>query len=134
MALLLIISPVGACRRRTKQGSRAMTVELDVYSGRPNPTWTLSAGEAEQIARLLQDLPRAQSPADEGLGYRGFVLVTSERDGSLPQSIRVNSGIVTVRQQGRVEHFVDARGLEKRLLEQARAHGFGSVLDGVRPR
>jgi len=111
-----------------------MTVELDVYSGRPNPTWTLSADEAEQIARLLQDLPRAQSAAAEGLGYRGFVLVTSGRDDSLPRSIRVNGGIVTVRQEGRVEHFADARGLEERLLEQARANGFGSVLDAVRPR
>jgi len=111
-----------------------MTVELDVYSGRPNPTWSLSADEAKTIARVLKDLPRAASAMPEGLGYRGFVLRMSEPPGTELESVRVSAGVITIHKGERVEHFVDARGLEERLLQQARDRGFGSVVDAVRPK
>ena len=111
-----------------------MTVEFDVYSGRPNPTWSLSAAEAEQMAGLLKDLPRAAAEAPEGLGYRGFLLRMSAPAGAEPASVRVNAGVVTIQKGDRAEHFVDARGAEERLLQQARERGFGSVVDALRPR
>jgi hypothetical protein len=130
----LVAGSCAACGRRSPQGLPSMTVELDVYSGRPNPTWSLSAAEAEQIAGLLKDLPRTAAGAAEGLGYRGFVLRMSDPAGATSKSVRVSTGVVTIQQGDRAEHFVDAHGVEERLLQQARDHGFGSVVDALRPK
>ena len=54
-----------------------MVVELDAFSGRPNPRWQLSEGEAAELARLIAGLEPAagtRSPAPPALGYRGFRL------------------------------------------------------------
>jgi hypothetical protein len=69
-------------------------VELDIFSGRPNPTWTLSGEETSQLLALLANLPSKEAgwPAS-GLGYRGFVV--SFRD---PQdrvvTVRIHGGTV----------------------------------------
>ncbi|HLL90469.1 MAG TPA: hypothetical protein VK324_14310 [Tepidisphaeraceae bacterium] len=52
-----------------------MVVELDIFSGRPNPTWTLPAEECAGVEALIA----AASPASgrvtlPGLGYRGFII------------------------------------------------------------
>jgi hypothetical protein len=52
-----------------------MRVELDVYSGRPNPSWEITAPEAELLLAALRQLPEREGgtfPAS--LGYRGIVL------------------------------------------------------------
>lgn len=52
-----------------------MQVEADVFSGRPNPRWTLDAAGARELARRLGELPAAPAAqAFEGLGYRGLVV------------------------------------------------------------
>jgi hypothetical protein len=54
-----------------------MVVELDIFSGRPNPQWQLSEDLAAQVVRLLESLELAAShnrPNPPGLGYRGFRL------------------------------------------------------------
>ena len=56
-----------------------MLIELDIYSGRPNPRWEVD-GEAEsKLRRLLDGLALATTPPPEppGLGYRGFVFGNS---------------------------------------------------------
>lgn len=54
----------------------AATVELDLYSGRPNPSWPLSQADMRELAAILRGLPpaRDQAPPDS-LGYRGFVIL-----------------------------------------------------------
>jgi len=55
-----------------------MVVELDIFSGRPNPRWQLSEGETAHFTRLIKQLERASvgsPPAPPGLGYRGFRLI-----------------------------------------------------------
>lgn len=57
-----------------------MVVELDVFSGRPNPRWNLTEDEAVQVARLIESLELAAGnhlPNPPGLGYRGFRLSDS---------------------------------------------------------
>ena len=52
-------------------------IELDIFSGRPNPRWTLDpAEEGELITRLLdRTVPLAPVDITDGrLGYRGFVV------------------------------------------------------------
>ena len=50
-------------------------VEIDVYSGRPNPTWVLRHKESVWILRQIRRLPSVDaSTSVPGLGFRGFVL------------------------------------------------------------
>jgi hypothetical protein len=52
-----------------------MLVELDVFSGRPNPRWELDEPAIRQLRQLEGRLTASREPAPEppGLGYRGFV-------------------------------------------------------------
>jgi hypothetical protein len=77
-------------------------VELDIFSGRPNPRWTLDGREeAELIERLLdRTVPIAAPSASDGkLGYRGFLLratgatATALAARGLPTAFRVRDGI-----------------------------------------
>lgn len=56
------------------QNPALQTIELDVFSGRPNPSWQLDVQARKELVSLLNALPPAQTPAPEvpGLGYRGF--------------------------------------------------------------
>jgi len=53
-----------------------MVVEIDIFSGRPNPRWLLSEAETARLTRLLRTLESAtgEPPDPPGLGYRGFRL------------------------------------------------------------
>lgn len=56
-----------------------VTVEADLFSGRPNPSWTLAPGEIEPLLALLRRLAPVPEPAPEReapgqLGYRGLAL------------------------------------------------------------
>src|SRR3954454_19332066 len=67
-----------------------VVVTLDVFSGRPNPSWTLSVNEEAELARRLQTLPPSfQSPAGSDLGYRGFLLVNDSKRPDFPSEVVV---------------------------------------------
>lgn len=92
-------------------------VELDIYSGRPNPTWVLLEEESRAIRLAVKDLVATEElPASVSrLGYRGFLL----REIIMPSVVseaRVFGGTVDVPREGEVR--VDKnRSLERRLLE-----------------
>lgn len=52
-----------------------MLVELDVFSGRPNPRWELDEPSTKKLRHLHSRLTATrQTPAEPpGLGYRGFL-------------------------------------------------------------
>jgi hypothetical protein len=52
-----------------------MLVELDVFSGRPNPRWELDEPSSQQLRQLHSRLTatRQTPPEPPGLGYRGFL-------------------------------------------------------------
>ncbi|WP_439373130.1 hypothetical protein [Bradyrhizobium sp. DASA03120] len=49
-------------------------VEIDVFSGRPNPTWELGPADLILLLSLLHELGKVESAdgAANGLGFRGF--------------------------------------------------------------
>ncbi len=51
-------------------------VELDVFSGRTNPSWRLGQDQAKALMREISALPPAsgQTSRIPGLGFRGFVV------------------------------------------------------------
>lgn len=106
-----------------------MRVELDVFSGRPNPGWELTAAEAAELARRLAGLaPSATGPAEPGLGFRGYRIVNREGLTGLPHEIRVFGGALTTLDGGHIRHFADNSEIERWLLEQAREHGYGDLV------
>src|SRR5215472_2176226 len=101
-----------------------MLVTLEVFSGRPNPSWTLSADEEKEFLRRLQGLaPSARSPSQGGLGYRGFRIINNSKEAQLPSEVVVANGIVTVRDDLGSHHYTDSNRIESWLIEQARERG-----------
>ena len=66
-------------------------LELDMYSGRPNPVWQLTAAEVSELEARFADLRASSASTPEHLGYRGFIL--RARSG---QDIRVYAGSIFV--------------------------------------
>jgi hypothetical protein len=105
-------------------------VELDIFSGMPNPTWVLSDAEAASFARRLARLPRASAAEPPGhLGYRGFIVRTTA--GARTQEIRIWAGGVHA-SNGATPHASDAdRELEQWLLRSGRPHLNDELLAAV---
>jgi hypothetical protein len=75
-----------------------MIVTLDVFSGRPNPTWTLSdKDERELISRVAGKAVSAVHESEGHLGFRGYIVSTaSDNDetaaaAGLPDMFRIAS-------------------------------------------
>jgi hypothetical protein len=106
-------------------------VELDVFSGRPNPRWTLDTELAQRVADLLQKQghPKVASLPSAILGYRGFVLQIDDERPLTASVIRVCGGIVSTGSGQGATHFA-IPALESMLLEDAERHGHGKLLAG----
>lgn len=93
-------------------------VELDIYSGRVNPTWKLSSNEDAEFHKLFSQLPRTPAgTVEDGLGYRGMIV--SNLGGTVAdfESVRFFKGIVIGKRQGRENVFLDRdRALERWLF------------------
>lgn len=118
----------------------AVTVRLLIFSGRPDPEWTLDQATADQLSlglreALTQENGSAPPPPPPRLGYRGFLVRPSRTAAELPQ-FTVFRGVLTVGAGGRSKHSRDVSGVENLLLAQARERGFGEALDvfGASPK
>ena len=93
-------------------------VTLEIYSGRPDPTWSLDdvafRGLGERLAALK--MPAPDTPGFDGLGYRGLrILITGEE---ALATVTVSRGVVTVERGAERSRFVDTgRELEMWLVK-----------------
>ena len=107
-----------------------VSVELDAFSGRPNPQWTLSENESASLLESLRDLPPAGPHASpDQLGFRGFVVHNLQRAGGLPGRMRVWSGFVGYEDEAGPPVFLDAHGCLRTLIEQAKRRGYGAIVE-----
>src|SRR5687768_9671188 len=85
------------------------TVELDAFSGRPNPTWQMTQAETRDVEARLRDLPSTTEQLPEStLGYRGFYI----RNGD-GQRVYVTHGLVAfMEDEQRSRVFRDANDIE----------------------
>jgi hypothetical protein len=77
------------------------TIELDIFSGRPNPVWTLTDKQEQELVERLAATPSLLRPLNTSvarLGYRGYIVsalseesVTDKRSKkvSLPSQFRI---------------------------------------------
>jgi len=109
-------------------------VELDIFSGRPNPRWTLDGREEAELIERMSDrtVPFvAPNDTDGYLGYRGFVLRATGNTAAvltsrgLPTEFRVRDGL---------GHTIDL-GAESWLLATAVPQGIpGHVVKAAEDR
>ena len=119
VALLLL----AACAGVNTVPAPQMEIELDAFSGRPNPRWLASAEGAASVTRALSSLPDApHQPEPTHLGYRGFII---RYDG---QQARVYRGHVSVAAAATSRTLVDSAGIEAQLIADASQRGFGDIV------
>ncbi|HYF64778.1 MAG TPA: hypothetical protein VD886_18270, partial [Herpetosiphonaceae bacterium] len=97
-------------------------VEMMVFSGRPNPGWTLSADEQERVRGLLAvAAPRTAKPIEGRLGYSGFNLRLQTATGQI--AVWIYDGVMMAADSVGVTFYQDdRRGLERLLLETSQPH------------
>lgn len=109
-------------------------VTLNVFSGRPSPSWLLSENDDAQLTERLASLQafteKRPSGIFGGLGYRGFS-ISREPDHALgPMALTVHEGIADRQTAG--PNMVETTGMEDWLAEQAAAHVSPEVMTYVR--
>jgi hypothetical protein len=94
-----------------------MEVELDIFSGNPNPTWVLPSKDAGIFLQKISALPRASAKKlSNNLGYRGFVVHVTQ--GKKEFLVRVQTQTVQVVKNHTTVYYNDPdRNLERWLLE-----------------
>jgi hypothetical protein len=110
--------------RATPKGARVMSVrvevELDIFSGNPNPTWILSPEEGALFVQRLATLPPAPAKAlSTHLGYRGFIVQVAK--GTEQSLVHIQNGTVQILVGDTKVYYSDRnRDLERWLLNSGK--------------
>jgi len=97
-------------------------VELDIFSGMPNPRWILTNAEADIFMKKLTALSQiAETKLSGNLGYRGFIVkVTKEAN---MQLIHIQTGIVQIAKGVTKLYANDKdREMERWILNTGKSH------------
>jgi photosystem II stability/assembly factor-like uncharacterized protein len=95
-----------------------VVVTLGIYSGRPDPAWTLTVDEAAAVDAALAALPDGTgTPPVGGLGYHGFSIT---RSGST--SVAYRGAVAPPGDGPRAMKADPTRSIERCLLETSRSH------------
>ena len=101
-------------------------VELDIFSGRPNPAWALTDSQTASLLEMVGELAQTESDPHPGdLGYRGMIV---RLRGAKAREIAVHTGVAAV--NGGRHADVD-RHVERWLLETGRPFLDPSIYDIV---
>ena len=102
----------------SREPKAPLEVELDIFSGRPNPRWVLPTDERDSLLNMVASLRDTAGPFPAtGLGYRGFILRDSDRE------ILVYRHLVRVKRGADENIYRDTAGLEERLAREAMRRG-----------
>jgi hypothetical protein len=122
-SVIALVFAIGCASPNVDSTAGPMEIEIDAFSGRPNPTWVESPERAAAVSRALSSLVEAPArPEPDHLGYRGFII----RQRGL--HARVYGGYVTVTTNGATRTFFDSAGLEAELITDGSDRGFGEIL------
>src|SRR5437879_5933153 len=116
-----------------------VSVRLLVFSGRPDPEWSLDEMAAAGLTERVQKTVGGESihpPPAGGLGYRGFLVNTKGQEPSLPAQFLIFHGVLVEQPGPQAAYWRDSGGVEEFLLTEARQRGFDKMLDalGVRAK
>lgn len=112
-----------------------MQIELDIFSGRPNPTWDLDDEEVDKLLTLMAQRSRKVSRGfnNGGLGYRGFILTSTQQQSGMFDQAHVFRGVIKLTSGTRVTFLRDDKQeIEYWLLNMARHHVSKELYDKTR--
>ena len=97
-------------------------VELDIFSGMPNPVWALTDAEADSFLRQLAAAPPGSATELSGnLGYRGFIVQVNQ--GADTQVIHIQTRAIHISKGAAKTYASDGnRELEQWLLGTGKPH------------
>jgi hypothetical protein len=120
--LLLAVLTGSAFAGGTPAAARmgAVEVEIEVFSGRPNPKWTLSAADIAILHAKLSRLRKGGAgPRPGNLGYSGVTVRVTRGD---DWTLHVHDGLAERRHGTRTDFLLDRRRvLERWLVASGRA-------------
>jgi hypothetical protein len=100
--------------------SMSIQVTLNIFSGRPNPSWLLSESQKDALMQKLEAIKKPTLLKPSGvlgrLGYRGFTLKSLHQSPQGAYTLLVHDGIVDAGQE-EVNRVADNRDLEEWLLD-----------------
>lgn len=131
MSLALIVLTLAACASGSAAQGNGVEVTVLLYSGRPNPTFTLTAEQAERVRQLVaaaQPDSRGGSVLPSILGYNGLLVRGGAAGG---QDLAVYGGRIEVQDREGKRIVSDGGALESFLLEAAAQ---GKALDAEQLR
>lgn len=118
LGLLSACGPMIPAGSAPDAGPARVVVTLGIYSGRPDPAWTLTRVEASTLSDMFASLANVtDTPPVGGLGYHGFTI-------ALPSGIVVayHGAIAAPGAGPRVMKSDPGRSIERFLLETSRSH------------
>jgi hypothetical protein len=94
-----------------------LRIELDIFSGRPNPDWELQEASAAALQSIIDDASPSPTTVDApGLGYRGFIVYGRE-------AVRIYRGHISGERTGSQNRLANVGSkLDLWLLELGRTH------------
>jgi hypothetical protein len=100
--------------------SSRVEVELDIFSGNPNPIWILPEVDGVLFLKKLAMLPKASATElSDNLGYRGFIIKVINETGE--SVVRIQNGKVQFSQSGiNIYNRDQNRNLERWLLNSGK--------------
>jgi hypothetical protein len=107
-------------------------VEIHVFSGRPNPVFMLTEGEAADVKGSLTTAPGAATETGKvpatllpaRLGYRGISLREYAPDGRLVSETQISGQKALVRRDGQqTQRLAASKDVEREMLDLALAKG-----------
>lgn len=122
---------------------KIIKAQIGVFSGRENPEITLGGDAQRRFAEMVQATVGKESihppgPPKLGTFYGFLVRVPPELadEMSLPQSLEIRDGVVSVLAREKTEHWRDIARLEDFLIGLAFEQGHGEILGmlGIKPR
>jgi hypothetical protein len=135
MKALLILSTllcIIACSSHKTKQKMTITVEFDIYSGRPNPSWEMDAKQTANLLEQLYELPalsKKELNMQDGLGYRGFIIkiLDDSEKNKTPTIVKIFHGIICINEN----FFEDTILLEKELFNQAKQNGYKNIIESL---
>jgi hypothetical protein len=97
-------------------------VELNIFSGMPNPEWVLTNVEADSFVKQLTALPRISAKKLSGnLGYRGLIVHVTQ--GADMQLIHIQNATVHISKDTmNVYAYDEGRKVERWLLNTGKPY------------
>lgn len=120
-------------RPEEKLSPDAATVEADLYSGRPNPSWPLTPEEAVQLVQRVDGLaPAGEKEYPGRLGFRGLRFRLYARGGEIASGESFD-GHLRFQDSTGLRHLADPGGeVERWLFETGRGKVESQLYEALR--